>query len=418
VSPGGLICAALAAAMLPLAQPAAAQDPQGYQPAFEDTLETRAFPFFAMLRAAPGWEEALRSDQALHEIAATRAARVPADNCEPAPHCLAEAWKWTDPEIATVGERLRTLARQPALARALVGEQMRPSGRFAAHDALDDAELVAKAWADAAAAVNRVVAVYGQGEDPRYPKIDSTIFDITSPDFANTLRAHGVATAVLAEGEDPFFAPALDYAVGLLRMNERLEAGTFRPLLDGENAAASRAIAGMNWSERPYTALLVFGHGPEDAQSRTGVLAYIRMRIAAELFERRLAPFIVVSGGNVHPNRTPFNEAIEMKRIMVEQHGIPAERILIEPHARHTTTNLRNVARLLLAAGVPQDRRALIVSDHLTIQYIGSDLLQERNVVEMGMQPGRIAPGPNRFTLEFEPDPVAFHVEAADPLDP
>jgi hypothetical protein len=201
-------------------------------------------------------------------------------------------------------------------------------------------------------------------------------------------------------------------------MNERADAGTYRPLLVGENAVALGAIGGTDWKKSPYTALLVFGHGPEDAQSHTGVMGHIRMRIAAELFARGLAPFIIVSGGNVHPNRTPFNEAAEMKRLLVEQHGIPADRILIEPHARHTTTNLRNAARLLLAAGFPTDRAALIVSDDTTIRYIGGTELAERNLREMGVQPGSVAPGPNPFSLRFTPSPVAFHVEPADPLDP
>jgi hypothetical protein len=273
-------------------------------------------------------------------------------------------------------------------------------------------------WGEAAAAVNRVIAVYAKGAAPRYPKIDSVIFDVARPEFAEVLTAHGVATATQVHDGDLFFDPSLRYAVGLLQMNERTEAGSYRPLLGGENAASLRAIAATDWQARPYTALLVFGHGPEDAQSRTGVMGHIRMRIAADMFARGLAPFIIVSGGNVHPNRTPFNEAIEMKRLLVTEHGIPADRILIEPHARHTTTNLRNCARLLLAAGFPADRPALVVSDHRTIQYIGGSELAQRNLREMGIQPGRLAPGPDRFSLTFAPAPNAFHVEATDPLDP
>ena len=107
-----------------------------------------------------------------------------------------------------------------------------------------------------------------------------------------------------------------------------------------------------------------------------------------------------------------------MLRALVEQHGIPADRILIEPHARHTTTNLRNCARLLLAVGFPADRPALIVSDHKTIRYIASRELAERNLREMGVQPGIVAPGPDQFSLMFTPSSNAFHVEATDPLDP
>lgn len=409
----GLAAAALS--FVPTA--AAAQDPAGYAPPFADTLETRVFPLFAMMQTAQGWRQALADDPALRKLAVERAARV-REGCTPSPRCLADAWTWADADIAIVERRLRLLMRDRTLATALAAGQMRPSGRFARHAAMADADLVAKAWAEAAAAVNRVIAVYGKGAPTQYPKIDSIIFDVAAPEFADVLSAHSVATAAQARDSDLFFDPALRYAVGLLQMNERIDAGAYRPLLGGENAAAVQAVAGTDWKTTPYTALLVFGHGPEDAQSRTGVMGHIRMRIAVDLFSRGLAPFIIVSGGNVHPNRTPFNEAVEMKRLLVTQYRVPADRILIEPHARHTTTNLRNCARLLLAAAFPTDRPALIVSDHRTIQYIGGNELALRNLREMGVQPGRLAPGPDRFTLRFRPDPIAFHVEPADPLDP
>jgi hypothetical protein len=409
---------ALAAALALAPGAAWAQDPRGYTAPFADSLETRVFPFFAMLRTADGWAQALRGDPVLRQLATERAARVPQDACTPSPQCLADVWAWTDAYIAAVEARLRLLMRDRRLATELVGRQMRPSGRFARHEAMPDADLVAAAWGEAAAAVNRVIAVYAKGIAPRYPKIDAFIFDTTRPEYADVLIAHGVATAALRHDDDLFFDTSLRYAIGLLQMNERTEAGAYRPLLGGENAAAVRAVTGTDWQARPFTALLVFGHGPEDAQSRTGVMGHIRMRIAADMFARGLAPFIIVSGGSVHPNRTPFNEAIEMKRLLVTEHGIPADRILIEPHARHTTTNLRNCARLLLAAGFPVDRPALVVSDHRTIPYIGGDELARRNLREMGVQPGRLVPGPDRFSLRFTPAPIAFHVEAADPLDP
>jgi hypothetical protein len=414
-----MLRACLAAAVLSFVPAgAAAQDPAGYAPPFADRLETRVFPLFAMMRTAQGWGQVLAGDPVLRKLAAERAARVPEAGCTPSPRCFADAWTWTDADIAAVEARLRLALRDRKLATALVAGQMRPSGRFAGHAAMTDADLVARAWAEAAMGVNRVIAVYAEGAAPRYPKIDSMIFDVAAPEFAEVLSAHGVVTAALARPGDLFFDPSLRYAVGLLQMNERTDAGGYRPLLGGENSAAVRAVAGMDWRASPYTALLVFGHGPEDAQSRTGVMGHIRMRIAADLFARGLAPFIMVSGGTVHPNRTPFNEAVEMKRLLVTQYGVPADRILIEPHARHTTTNLRNCARLLLAAGFPADRPALIVSDPRTIQYIGGDELAQRNMREMGVQPGRLAPGPDRFTLRFAPDPIAFHVEPADPLDP
>jgi uncharacterized SAM-binding protein YcdF (DUF218 family) len=413
------IAACLAAALAFPSTPAAAQDPVAYAAPFPDTLETRVFPLFAMLRAAEGWEAALRRDPVLRTLAAERTARWSEAACTPAPQCLAEPWTWTDADTAKVAARLRLLAGDRELASALAGRQMRASGRFAKHAALSDADLIVAGWQDAAAAVNQVIAVYAKGTPPRYPVIDAIIFDVTRPEFADVLSAHGVATMARSRETDLFFDPALRYATGLLRMNERVDAGNHRPLLGGENAAAVAEVAKADWGKTSYSALLVFGHGPEDPVSRTGVMGHIRLGIAADLFARGLAPFLIVSGGNVHPNRTPFNEAVEMKRLLISDYGVPADRILIEPHARHTTTNLRNSARLLLAAGFPIERPALVVSDHKTIQYIAGPELEQRNLREMGVQPGQLSPGPNRFSLRFVPDPAAFHVDAAaDPLDP
>lgn len=397
--------------------PAVAMSPPGYAAPFAESLETLNFPLLAMIRLAPGWAPALRADPALQALATARAQRVAAA-CTPRPDCLAEAWAWTPGDIAAVTAALRSVAARPSMADGLVHRHMRASGRFARHAALADADLLAAAWADTAAGLNNLVAVYGAGRPPRYPAIDAIIFDVKRPEFAAVLDAHARVTQAAARPDDLVFDPSLRFGTGLLRLNERTDAATFRPLLAGENAAAVAQLRRTRWRDYRYPALLVFGHGPEDAQSRTGVLGHIRMARAADLFARRLAPFIIVSGGNVHPNRTPFNEAIEMKRLLIGQYGIPADRILIEPHARHTTTNLRNSARLLFAAGFPTDQPSLIVTDPTTAPYIGSTLLQERTRAETGVLPGVVAPAATPFAFEFRPDRAAFHVEPLDPLDP
>jgi uncharacterized SAM-binding protein YcdF (DUF218 family) len=398
---------------------ALAMEPPGYAAPFTESLETLNFPLLAMIRQAQGWAPALRADPALQALATVRAQRVAATAaCAPRPLCLAEAWAWTPEDIAAVTAALRTVAARPGMADGLVRSHLRASGRFARYAALADAELLAAAWADTAAGLNHLVAVYGAGKPPRYPAIDAMIFDVKRPEFAAVLDAHARVTEAAARPDDLVFDPSLRFGTGLLRLNERTDATAFRPLLAGENMAAVAQVRRMRWSDYRYPALLVFGHGPEDAQSRTGVLGHIRMARAADLFARRLAPFIIVSGGSVHPNRTPFNEAIEMKRLLIAQYDIPADRILIEPHARHTTTNLRNSARLLFAAGFPTDQPSLIVTDPATAPYIGSTLLQERARAETGVLSGVVAPAATPFTFAFRPDRAAFHVDPSDPLDP
>jgi hypothetical protein len=80
-----------------------------------------------------------------------------------------------------------------------------------------------------------------------------------------------------------------------------------------------------------------------------------RLERAMRDLARGLAATVIVSGGAVH---SADNEAFVMRQWLID-HGVAAERILVEPCARHTTTNLRNAGRMVLAAGV---REALVVS--------------------------------------------------------
>jgi vancomycin permeability regulator SanA len=65
---------------------------------------------------------------------------------------------------------------------------------------------------------------------------------------------------------------------------------------------------------------------------------------------------------DAHPDnpRTPYNEAFQMKQILTRELGIPQGRIIIDSYALHSTTNLRNVARLMLQLGI---QNATVVSD-------------------------------------------------------
>jgi CheY-like chemotaxis protein len=398
---------------------AAALDPPGYTSPYAESLETLNFPLLPMLRAAPGWRQDLTADPQLLNLAADRRSRVLATMGSFATaHCAAAAWAWTKDDIAVVETALRRIVDQPGRAKALVAALMRPSGRFARHSALSDADLVAAAWADTAAGLNNILAVYAEGHPPRYPLIDAAMFDVKDKLFAGVIDAHGQMTIATALSTDLLFDAGARFVIGLLRLNERDEAANYRPLLSGANIETVLTAKRICWADHRYPALLVFGMGPEDTQSRTGALGYVRMAMAADLFKRKLAPFIIVSGGNVHPDRTPFNEAVEMKRILIEQHDIPATRILIEPHARHATTNLRNCGRMLFAAGFPTDRPSLIVSDPMTAPYIGSPDLIARTITETGISPGYISPSDIPFSLEFIPDCAVFHVDPTDPLDP
>jgi hypothetical protein len=129
-----------------------------------------------------------------------------------------------------------------------------------------------------------------------------------------------------------------------------------------EGAAALAALRAFgDWGRFPHPVLVVPGYTPANlGVAAPGVheVARRRLEVAARDFAARVAPFVLVSGGAVYPRGTPYAEGMEMKRALLAM-GVPEDRILVEARARHSTTNLRNAGRVLLAEGLP---RAMIVT--------------------------------------------------------
>lgn len=96
--------------------------------------------------------------------------------------------------------------------------------------------------------------------------------------------------------------------------------------------------------------LIVPGYTPRIGWRKTTLhpLAAGSCAAAAHDVREGIAPLVIVSGGAVHG---PANEAVLMREELLRL-GVTAERILVEPCARHTTTNLRNAGRLMLAHGL------------------------------------------------------------------
>lgn len=388
-------------------------------PAADQALARRIVPLMHDLAQAPGWRAALRRDADMQALAAERAARVTAAwECTPQPACLAQAWLWSEADRDRVSAALGRIGADRARLTALVGGRMRPSRLYARHAELGDAALLDAAWREAAAGLNHIIAVYALGEKPRYPVIDSMIFEIRDPSYPALLKSHAAVTLAEGRGDDTVFDPALRYAMGLLAANERANAVEYLPLSSGLNAPAFAAMRATKQTAYPYSAVLVFGHGPEDPVSHTGVLGHLRLRLAAAQLAKGAAPVIILSGGRVHPNRTAYNEAVEMRQELISLYGVSPAQIVIEPHARHTTTNMRNCARLLLAAPFAQGKPALLVTDPATHAYIGGEGFAARNRAELGYEPGRVTVGPDALSLRFVPDAHSFHVDPQDPLDP
>jgi hypothetical protein len=142
------------------------------------------------------------------------------------------------------------------------------------------------------------------------------------------------------------------------------------------NARTLRALA-RNDATAPYAYATIeaFGYGnpvhagtaldgwmPDDACPKGVSLPRFGVNVdratrAALAFAGHVAPVVVVSGGAVH---SPLVEAFLLDYIATCRIGVPRDRVLLDPCANHTHTNIRNSGALLRAVA---GRTAYIVTD-------------------------------------------------------
>lgn len=346
------------------------------------------------------------------------ALREAASSCTTVP-CFDAAMHWQDAEIESVGEALKALYGTSMAVRSLADEPLRASHAYIRYESKGSAELLAQAWADAAHGMNRAIDTFGEGKPPRYAAIDSPAFDVTTKPYEQLV--HTAAYFLVEQESDMklFFQPTLRYALQLMEVNKRDEAGRLEPLEQKENAATVKKIRTIAWTKFPYTVIVVPGAGTDRLTWSLSPSGKLRTAMAARRWHEKKAPLILVSGGFVHPNQTPFSEAVEMKRALMAEFGVPEEAILIDPHARHTTTNLRNAARQMYRYGIPFERMALITTDSYQSAAIASDAFTKRCQTELGGVPYKLGKRLSLFDLEWLPQMDALQLDpVGDLLDP
>lgn len=308
----------------------------------------------------------------------------------------------------------RVYDASPAL-RAIV-PMMRESGRFARHAKLPDRDFLLQAWRDALAGVDRLIRVYGQGEKPYFDQIDSVIYPVDGR-YYRALLANLIRETQRQTKDDvrPYAVP-LRLAMELMIANRRDDAARLARLEAQENQKTAARMGALDWSAWRYPLILVPGQSPEINYEPLNPNAKLRLRRAVEFWRAGAAPIIVVSGGTVRPVGTDVVEAVQMKRYLMEQHGIPEDAILVEPLARHTTTNLRNTVRLMHRYGAPMDRMSLVVGN--SVPLIAAARFRERCERELGYVPFEPGARLDFEALEFRPVMTALHRDSSDPLDP
>jgi len=386
---------------------------RSYKLTFRNAVQDKNFYLLSLFQQKPEVRKLLRENKALKRLASDKlqALKMTAQ-CNDV-GCFDRALRFSGAEINTVANEFEALAMHPEFKKLAI--DMRRSGAFIKYNGQSDQAMLIAAWKDAANGMNRLLSVYCLGNDPTYKDIDKVSFDVSSEAYRKLLK---VKTAEIKLTKDLlFFEPTLSFALNLLEANRRDEAGRYEPLEAGENKAAVQNLKKTRWSDYPYSFILVLGSGPADS-ARISKIGAKRADQAAQLFLEHKAPFIILSGGHAHPMQTPFCEAIEMKKYVMEKYKIPAESILIDPYARHTTTNFRNAARLVFRYGIPADLKALVTSseDHITSST--KESFRSRCLKELGYFPVEFITQISPVAAEFKPSVVSLFFDANDPLDP
>lgn len=329
--------------------------------------------------------------------------------------CLADIVQFTPKEIAFFGDEIIRIQKDTHAFSAIIG-RLKKRGVYALSANLPDTAFLRNAWRGAAGSINRIFDVYLRGKSPRYPRIDSISF--ASGDTAYLAILKRDLTRISGKSyKRLFYSLPLDIAIITLKINGRDEATRYEPLNEGVNALPVSALAKTHWQLYRYSVILVPGLGPERPGVALDPLGIKRCVAAVLRYHAGLAPFIVVSGGHVHPFRTSFNEAIQMKKYLVDRLHVPAAAVFAEPYARHTTTNLRNTIRMIYNFGLPLNKPVLIVTDEDQSNYIVNKMVNTA-MRDLGYEPYRKIKKISEVETEFYPSYDALQVDPLDPLDP
>lgn len=360
----------------------------------------------------------LESDKVLSDMAAaqTAAIKVNLTDCKDYT-CFTQTLKFTGEQIKAIGQRLTALYTPGGVLDKLVKTQLIPSGTYVLYQKLTPQQLLVKAWETEAAGINKVISIYAEGKKTGYPAIDSISFNVHGKGYL-TQMYNAVATLFdETRNSKLFFQPSLTAALIFLDINERTDAANDEPMVETVNKAAIEKSKTVDWNKYKYSVILVPGAGPGESGMALSANGMLRCRLGANKYFEGLAPFIMTSGGRVHPFKTKYCEADEMKKYLVESLHVPASAIIVEPQARHTTTNMRNGARLMFRYGFPFGKAAITCTDRSQSQYI-EKTMAERCMKELGYMPYKLGTRLSDTEQEFYPLIESLQINPLEPLDP
>lgn len=390
-------------------------------------VQSKNYYLLTLFESLPDVRQLLLNDPLLQQLTRSRldSLKDALSSCGRNGLCFTSRFKFSRDEIQAVSNRLTELYKPGNPLDKMVSQHLRPSGCYIRFQQMVPRDMLVKAWEQDAMGVNFCIAVYAEGAKPNYPLIDSISFvtrDAKNPSafaagFTSLLYNTSSLLSLQLADTSLFFQPSVSAALQFLEMNEREQAGDFEPMISGANSNAVNKIRSTDWTKFPYSVILVPGAGPDDPKVPLSAEGMLRCRLAAIQYQRKQAPFIVVSGGKVHPYKTPFCEATEMKKFLVEKMNIPSSAIIIEPHARHTTTNMRNTVRIMYRYGIPLDKPGITCTTRGQSNMIGTTLI-DRCLKELEMTPYKNGRRLSETEIEFYALLEALHIDPTEPMDP
>lgn len=382
-------------------------------------IQAKNYYLLTLLQQDAATKKLLESDTTLANIAQRKLSTLEnaLKTCANNATCYTESMKLTEQEVQAVSARLVALYADNNALGKLVKQHLIPSGTYILFHQEHPAELLRKAWEQDAMGINFAIGVYAEGRKPNYPLIDSISFNVHHPRYGSMLYSPTYVALQECAGTRLFFLPSLRASLQFIELNERDQAADYEPMETTVNKAACDRIKTIKWAGYKYSVILVPGAGPDDPAVPLSAGGMLRCRLAAIQYHKGLAPFIMVSGGKVHPYKTKYNEAEEMKRFLIQKLQVPENAIIMEPHARHTTTNMRNAVRLMFRYGIPMDKPGLTSTEKGQSMWITSTLAErcKRELDEVPYKPGARL---SETEAEFYPLTDALHIDPTEPMDP
>jgi len=416
----------LALSALILSQPADAQPGAGYRKEYTflhsgNLVADKNFYLITVFDQTPAVRTLLTKEEHLKTIAAQRLAMLNAhvtDSCS-WPVSLLNGFDFSAADSLEVSTSLSGLYKNnQSIFDEMIDRHLRPSGYYQRFALLSNQDLLLHAWGHYVTGINYIIDQFGLGKKMRYPRIDSASYPVTSRYYRTALKDMFAYLSEQMDNRQMFYGPSLAIALQLMDLNDRDEPARFEPMESGENKAAIRTIPATDWSKYPYATILIPGNGPELTTTPISPINKMHCAIAAARYGQGRAPYIIVSGGYCYPFRGPYCEAIEMKKYLMEKFAIPEAAILIDPHARHTTTNIRNANRLMIRYGIPITKPSVFITTKSQTDYAAAVSFDQRNSKELGYIPYKDKKQIGLHDIVFYPVMESLHMDPYDPLDP